>query len=128
MPPRVAAPAEVHHGAVVVCGVAGLDNGLTSPKYRARPARGLLGSTFGRDVWDVLKCDDLHDARLHWSRHRRATEPPSGRVGRSLSRSRLLRFARLDVRASCRAALIEFGEAPLRIRVHDVVRLPRFLL
>jgi hypothetical protein len=56
------------------------------------------------------------------------TGPPSGRVGRSLSRCRLLRLARLDVRASCCAALIEFGESPLRIRVHDVVRLPRVLL
>src|SRR6476660_9105558 len=46
---------------------------------------------------------------------------------RSLNR-RLLRRARFDVRASCCAALIEFGEPPPRIRVHDVVRLPRILL
>src|SRR5262249_53147813 len=51
-----------------------------------------------------------------------------GRVGRSLSRYRLLRRARLDVGASCCATLIEFAESPLRIRVYDVVRLPRVLL
>src|SRR5262245_13283692 len=66
MPSRVAALAEVHHGAVVVLGVAGLDDGLASSGYRARPARGPLGRTFGRNVWDVLKRDDLHDVRLHW--------------------------------------------------------------
>src|SRR5262249_60121448 len=65
MPSRVAAPTEIYHGAVVILGLAGLDNGLASSKYRACPARGLLGRTFGRDVGDVLKRDDLHYARLH---------------------------------------------------------------
>src|SRR5215470_2606826 len=65
MPTRVATLAEVHHGAVVVLGVAGLDDGLASPGYRARPARGPLGRPFGRDVWDVLKRDDFHGAHLH---------------------------------------------------------------
>src|SRR5262249_60357135 len=35
MPSCVAALAEVHHGAVVVLGVAGLDDGLACPTYRA---------------------------------------------------------------------------------------------
>ena len=63
MPSRVAALAEVHR---VVLVHDRLDDCLASPGYRARPACGLLGRTFGRDVWDVLKRDDLHDARLHW--------------------------------------------------------------
>src|SRR5215471_7770374 len=55
-------------------------------------------------------------------------EPLSGRVGHSLSSCRLLRLARLDVGASCGTTLVEFAESPLRIRVHNVVRLPRVLL
>src|SRR5215467_5582320 len=66
MPSCIAALAEVHHGAVVVLGVAGLDDGLACPRYWARPARSPLGRTFGRNVWDVLKRDDLHNVRLHW--------------------------------------------------------------
>ena len=66
MPSCVAALAEVHHGAIVVLGVAGLDDGLTCPKYRARPAGGPLSRTFGRSNRDVLKRDHLHDACLHW--------------------------------------------------------------
>src|SRR5262245_36066449 len=64
MPSCIAALAEVHHGAVVVLGVAGLDDGLACPRYRARPAGGPLSGTFGRSIWDVLKGDDLHDACL----------------------------------------------------------------
>src|SRR5262245_6639383 len=62
MPSCVAALAEVHHGAVVVLGVAGLDDGLACPRYRARPAGGPLSGTFGRSLWAVLKGGDLHDA------------------------------------------------------------------
>src|ERR1043166_8218109 len=52
----------------------------------------------------------------------------TSRVGHSFSRYRLLRLARLDVGASCCAPLIEFGEPPFRIRMHDIVRLPGVLL
>src|SRR5215467_591061 len=75
MPSRVAALAEVHHGAVVVLGVARLDYGLASPKHRTRPPRGLLGRTFRRDTRDILQRDDLHDTRLHWFGG--VTGPPS---------------------------------------------------
>src|SRR6516162_5781866 len=34
MPSRVTSLAEVHHGAVVVLGAAGLDSGLATPRYR----------------------------------------------------------------------------------------------
>src|SRR5262249_15265605 len=91
-----------------------------------RPARRLLGRTLGREVWNVLERDDLHDARLHWFEV--GERPNWSLTDCSLSRCRLLELARLDLRASCRAALIKLGEPPLRIGMHDVVRLPRVRL
>src|SRR5215471_169714 len=116
MPSRVAAPTEVHHGAVVIRGLAGLDNGLASPKYRARPARGLLGRTFGRDVWDVLKRDDLHDARSMGvgiderpNRHPVAVAAYSAAVAWLALRAS--RFARAAARRSSNLASRRFGFA-----------------
>src|SRR5580700_8097816 len=59
MPTRRAALAEVHHAAVVVSGVAGLDDGLARPRHRPRPAFDPLG-TLDRDIRDVFKRDNLH--------------------------------------------------------------------
>src|SRR5262245_23875011 len=117
MPPGVAAPAEVHHGAVVVLGLAGIDDGLASPKYWARPARGLLGRTFGRDVWDVLKRDNLHDARLHCSHHRneRPNRRPVALAAHSAAAAcfalRASMFARAAARRSSNLASRRFGFA-----------------
>src|SRR5262245_33720350 len=97
-----------------------LDTGPVQPAVRsAAPSAGTFGmflsvTTFMTGFSIALTSESDRTA-IRW-------------VGRSLRRCRLLRLARLDVRASCRAALIEFGESPLRIRVHDVFRLPRVLL
>jgi hypothetical protein len=60
MPARRAALAEVHDAAVVVRGIAGLDDGLTRPGNRPGPAFDPLGA-FHWDIWYVFKRDHLHD-------------------------------------------------------------------
>src|SRR5215472_10876109 len=60
MPPGSAASAEVHHAAVIVRRVAGLDNGLTRAGNRSRPPFDPLGA-FHWDVRYVFKRDHLHD-------------------------------------------------------------------
>src|SRR6516165_6154108 len=61
MPSSGATLAEVHHAAVIVCGIPGLDDGLTGPSNGPRPPFDPLGSAFGRDVWYVFQRDYLHD-------------------------------------------------------------------
>src|SRR5437868_10909823 len=59
VPARRATLAEIYDAAVVVRGIAGLDDGLTRPGNRAGPAFDPLGA-FDWDVRDVFERDDLH--------------------------------------------------------------------
>src|SRR6266446_3619495 len=60
MPSRGATLAEVHHAAVIVCGVAGRNDGLTRPGNRPGPPFDRLGA-FHWDIRYVPKRDHLHD-------------------------------------------------------------------
>jgi hypothetical protein len=60
MPPRGAAPAEIHHAAVIVGRVTGLNDGLARPGDRACVSWDRLRSCH-RGIWNVLECDHLHD-------------------------------------------------------------------
>src|SRR5260221_2008413 len=60
MPTRGAALAEIHHAAVVVGGIAGLDDGLTRPGDRPGPPFD-LGGAFHWEIGDVFERDHLHD-------------------------------------------------------------------
>src|SRR2546426_11381885 len=77
MPSRGAALAEIHHAAIIVRRVAGLDDGLTRPRNRPRPPFDRRGA-FDRNVRDVLKCDDLHDGSpsLSWRHFETIRNPP----------------------------------------------------
>src|SRR5438105_2390627 len=59
VPARRATLAEIYDAAVVVRGIAGLDDGLTRPGNRAGPTFDPLGA-FDWDVRDVFERDDLH--------------------------------------------------------------------
>src|SRR5271169_2336086 len=63
MPSRGAALAEIHHTAVVVRGVPGLDDGLARPGNRPSPSFDPLGA-FHWDVRYAFKRDHLHGDSL----------------------------------------------------------------
>src|SRR3954469_13273683 len=63
VPTGGAALAEIHDAAVVVLRLAGLDDGLTRPEYRAGPPLDPLGA-FHRHIRYVLERDDFHGGLL----------------------------------------------------------------
>src|SRR6266436_4588857 len=64
MPARGAALAEVHDAAVVVRGVAGLNDGLACPRNRPGPPFDPLGSASRGNIRYVFERDHLHDDLL----------------------------------------------------------------
>src|SRR5262245_38138409 len=95
MPSCVAALAEVHHGAVVVLGVAGLDDGLACPTYRA----GAFG-IFSRVKTFMTRVS----IGLRSARDRTTIRSPVAGFTQPLPPA-----SPLDVRARCFATLIELA-------------------